>query len=125
MTLLNLIVERLDIRLIGGQTGEKIFSVPVHTLHRDVADFIDVFLSILMHEIVPPDGRPFTKLVAKYQYNTFMASGMNPDQWDGESKTVPAEQVKGRSASELVDLYLRENALRKFFQYIVTRFNPA
>ena len=62
LVLYNLLGERLDNRLIGAKSGEKIFSVPLHTLHNNVADFIDSLHAILSQKTLPPDGRPFREL---------------------------------------------------------------
>src|SRR5207253_1916215 len=118
LTLWNLIGERLDIRLIGAETGENIFSVPVHALHSDVAEFIDVFHTVLVQVILPPYGRPFTKLLAKYMDNLSRASGIDPDRWEGDPGKLPvlwAKQVKGKSAPALIDTYLRETPFTRFF----------
>ena len=113
----NLVGERLDIRLIGGESGEKTFSVPVHTLYRGVVDFIEAFGGILAHELLPPDGRPFRRLVAKYQYNLFVTSGLDPNRLDEnrEPPLVLPKQAKGKSAPELIDCYLRETPFPHFF----------
>src|SRR5215216_6137079 len=114
--LLNLLSERLDNRLIGAASGEKTFSVPVHTLHNDVADFIDSLGGILAQKTLPPDGRPFSRLMAKFQYNLFVASGIDPNRWE-ESRKEPvwAGQAKGKSAAELVDRYLSDTPFTPFF----------
>jgi hypothetical protein len=112
----NLLSERVDNRLIGPESGEKTFSVPVHALHNDVADFIDSLGGILAQKTLPPDGRPFSRLMAKFQYNLFVASGIDPNRWE-ESRKEPvwARHVKGKSAAELVDRYLSDTPFTQFF----------
>jgi Type IV secretion-system coupling protein DNA-binding domain len=117
LILWNLLGEKLDNRLIGGKSGEKIFSVPLHTLHSDVAKFIDAFHAIISAKTLPPDGRPCTRLMARFIHNKFAASGIDDKRWEenGKPQPVHAHQMKGKSASELVDSFLADTPFTHFF----------
>ena len=98
--LCNLLRNRLDYKLIDAQSGEREFFVPLYTLHTNVPDFIDL-MPAFARETIPPDAKPFSRLVAKMQRNFLAASGVNPDQWEESdiAKTVLASTVKGKSAT--------------------------
>jgi hypothetical protein len=110
--LYNLLCEWLNNPLIIGEeaAGERAFSVPVHMLYDDVAKFIDGFAGSVPQKCLPPDAKPFSRLIANFQRNLLVASGVDPDRWEesGITQPVMAKQVKGKSPAALLDSYFGE-----------------
>jgi hypothetical protein len=126
--LYNLLCEWLNNPLIIGEeaAGERAFSVPVHMLYDDVAKFIDGFAGSVPQKCLPPDAKPFSRLIANFQRNLLVASGVDPDRWEesGITQPVMAKQVKDKSPAALLDLYFGETPFIRFFNTPVTLSIP-
>jgi hypothetical protein len=106
----------LDEKLIRGEGEEALFAVTLESVHTDIAQAIEGVAYVLGKVCVLPDGEPFPRLWKKYPVNICVASGIDPAEIETSKKDpVMPTKMKGKSPSELVQMYLNETPFPGFF----------
>jgi hypothetical protein len=107
----------LDEKLIRGEGEEALFAVPLESVHTNIPQSIEGIGYVLGKVCVLPDGEPFPKLWKKYPVNMCVASGIDPAEIETSKKDpIQPTKMKGKSPSELVQMYLNETPFPGFFK---------
>jgi hypothetical protein len=97
----------LNEKIIRPGTEEVLFFAPLEGLHEKIPEAIEEVGVILGRECAQ-DGEPFPRLFKQYEQNFIRAS-------EGHREPVPPRELKGKSASELIQLYLSQTPFPRFF----------
>src|SRR4051812_9619919 len=93
------------------------FSVPLFSLHSEVAYSITALGGVMGRECEESDGEPFPRLWKRYADNLAIASGINPEEMEHTNREplFPVQAIN-KSALELIDSYLAETPFIEFYK---------
>jgi uncharacterized membrane protein YoaK (UPF0700 family) len=100
-----------------GEGGEATFSLPLHSLHADVAHAIQNVLNTIGHHLSWQDGTPFKYLVKTLYDNWAAVNGFHPDRGEQPPKKTlgPADLKDTFPPAELVSFFLSKTPFYTFF----------
>ena len=106
----------LDEKLFRGEGEEALFAVVLESVHTDIPRAIEGVGYALGNGCVLPDGEPFPRLWKIFPVNMAVASGIDPSEMETSTKDpVMPSEMKGKSPSQLVQMYLNETPFPTFF----------
>ena len=97
----------LNEKLIRPEGEGLLFTASLESLHEKIPEAIEEVGLILGRECTQ-DGEPLPRLYKQYEQNFFRMS-------EGHREPVLPRELKGKSASELVQLYLSQTPFPRFF----------
>jgi hypothetical protein len=111
----------LDKELFGGEREGATFTVSLLSLHANIAQAIEVVGRIFVDYCNTETGEPFPRLYDTLQNNVCRVSGVDPQrQAESTKQPVMPREVKGKSPSELLHMYLNGTPFTDFFNVPVT-----